>query len=272
MNFLPALAFCLLTISACNSNQSNRTPSDSSAAPKSAPLIGFTIVKTYPHDPSFFTEGLEFDGDQLLESSGGDDDNSPYPSAMGVLDLTKGLVSQKIKLDRSKYFGEGITIFHDKLYMLTWKGGTGFIFDKKTFSPISNFKIPSTEGWGLTHDSSSLIMSDGTNNIYFLNPETQQIKYTISVNDNGEPIGNINELEYVNGYIYANRWQTPHIFKINAKSGNVVGKLDFTVIDNQIASLGKDTHEMNGIAYNQKSGTFYITGKKWPTVFEIKLN
>jgi glutamine cyclotransferase len=155
--------------------------------------------------------------------------------------------------------------------MLTWKGGTGFVYDIQTYKPLGTFRIPSTEGWGLTHDTASLIMSDGTNNIYYLNPETFQVKYTISVNDNGEPLGNINELEYVNGVIYANRWQTPYILKIDAKSGTVLGKIDLSTIDNEIAAKGSDTHEMNGIAYNQQNGTLFITGKKWPTVYELKL-
>jgi len=272
MNFLPILAFSFLTIGACNSISSSKDQeTQTSGISQSAPLIGFAIVKTYPHDPSFFTEGLEFYNESLLESSGGDNDNSPYPSAMGVLDLNKGLVTKKAELDRSKYFGEGITIFNQKIYMLTWKGGIGFIFDSKTYKQLGNFNIPTKEGWGLTHDTTSLIMSDGSNNIYFLNPETLQIKYTLSVNDNGEPIGNINELEYVNGFIYANRWQTPYIFKIDAKSGSVVGKIDLTNIDNQIAAKGEDTHEMNGIAFKKETSTLFVTGKKWPLIYELKL-
>lgn len=273
MNFFPALAICLISFGACNSTATNSSTNtdQSTTSSHSAPIIGYSIVKTHLHDPSFFTEGLEFHNGNLLESSGGDNENSPYPSAMGILQLQKGKVDIKFELDKSKYFGEGITVFNNKLYMLTWKGGTGFVYDVNNFKQLGTFRIPSPEGWGLTHDSASLIMSDGSNSIYFINPETYQVKYTISVNDNGEPMGNINELEYVNGVIYANRWQTPYILKIDARTGSVLGKIDLTNIDNEIASKGSDTHEMNGIAYHQQNGTLFITGKKWPTIFELKL-
>lgn len=262
----------IIVLASCNTVEGPQTPSQPSEPQRvDPPLITFSVVATHAHDTSFFTEGLEFLNGKLLESSGGNNEDSPYPSALGIADLKKGEVSRKVELDRSKYFGEGITVFGKQLYMLTWRGGTGFIFDANTFSKIREFRIPSPEGWGLTHDSSSLIMSDGSNSLYQLDPNTLQVKNIIGVLDNGGPVSNINELEYVNGFVYANQWLSPYIYKIEWPSGKVVGRIDFSRYSQEIEDKYPNAREMNGIAFNPASGNFYVTGKKWPLIYEIKL-
>ncbi|WP_430896887.1 MULTISPECIES: glutaminyl-peptide cyclotransferase [unclassified Paraflavitalea] len=264
----------LATLAGCNETPGTpgtpASPETPAIASNYAPVISYSIVARHPHDTAYFTEGLEFHENQLFESSGGNMDSSPYPSAFGIVDRKTGKVTTKVSIDKSKYFGEGITFFNGKLYQLTWTSKTGFVYDAKTFKQLKTFEIPSQQGWGLTHDSTHLIMSDGSNTLLFLNPETLQVAYTVSVTDNSEPIGNINELEYVDGYIYANRWQTPFILKIEAKTGKVVGKLDLTALINEIYPNGEDEFELNGIARDPQTGNFLVTGKKWPTAFEIK--
>lgn len=263
----------LLFASACNSTEptTNEPEAPQPAKETEAPLLPFSIVKTYPHDQTYFTEGLEFHQGQLLESSGGNDAESPYPSAVGIANLQSGKIDTRITLDRKKYFGEGITVFNNHLYQLTWQSGVGFRYDIKTFKLKNEFRLPTKEGWGLTHDSTSLIMSDGTSNLYFINPENFQIRYTVTMADHTGPISNINELEYVNGVIYANRWETPYILRIDPKSGKVTGRIDFSQVVNDVESKYPNTHFLNGIAFNPATGNLLVTGKNWPSYFEIRL-
>lgn len=268
--FFCALALCTL---ACNSSEPavQEPENPAPAAEKEAPLIGFAVVKTYPHDQTYFTEGFEFNKGRLLESSGGNAQESPYPSAAGVVNLSTGKVDTKIELDAKTYFGEGITVFGNTLYQLTWKNGVGFRYDASSFKKTGEFRIPTPEGWGLTHDSASLLMSDGSNNIYYLDPSTLQVKNMIRVTDHQGPVGNLNELEWVNGTLYANRWQTPYILRIDLASGKVTGRIDLTAISNEINSKYPESDVLNGIAYNAASGTFFVTGKKWPFIYELRL-
>ncbi|MBC7850150.1 MAG: glutaminyl-peptide cyclotransferase [Chitinophagaceae bacterium] len=263
------LAFAILN--ACNGNNQGQGEPIVTPPESIPPVIGYSIIKTYPHDTSYFTEGLEFFNDQLLESSGGDTDASPYPSAAGIANLQTGKVDTRILLDRAIYFGEGITVFNNQLYMLTWKNRKVFVHDALTFKRIKEFQTPTEEAWGLTHDSTNLIMSNGSNSLHFLNPETLQVTNIVGVIDNNGPVSNINELEYVNGFIYANQWLTPFILKIDAKSGKVVGRINMDSINQEITNKYPASREMNGIAFNAKSQTFFITGKKWPFIYEIKL-
>lgn len=270
--FQAALLIVLTSSFSCNSIEKPQNQDDK---PKNAapipPSIGFSVVKTYPHDETYFTEGLEFHEGRLLESSGGNNDESPFPSAAGIADLRTGKVDTRVNLDTRTYFGEGITVFGNTLYQLTWKNGIAFTYDIHTFKKTGELRIPTPEGWGLTHDTASLIMSDGSSNLYFLNPGTLQIKYTLSVIDNTGPVGNLNELEYVNGSIYANRWQTPYILRIDATTGKVTGMIDLTGIVNETHAAHAAVDVLNGIAYQPKSGTFFVTGKKWPLIYEIRL-
>lgn len=267
--FCSAFALSILLTACQNGNNTQVvTPNNNS----NSSWINFQVVNKTPHDVTYFTEGFEFYDGVLLESSGGDNNNSPYPSAMGIVDMATGKVKEKIALDKSKYFGEGITVFNDKLYFVTWRSRQGFVYDAKTFKQLDQFSLPSTEGWGLTHDSSSIIMSDGTSAIYFMDPTTYQTKYTLNVYDHNGPVGNINELEYVDGFIYANQWQTNYILKIDAQEGKVVGRIDLTALSKEIQSIRPEALEMNGIAYHPTKQSFFITGKLWPFIYEIKLN
>lgn len=273
MKKITYIAFAIaITAWACGNNDTT-TPDVPNTGTNEAPppLIPFTVVNKLPHDTTYFTEGLEFHKGQLLESSGGNDDGSPYPSEFGVVNRETGKVVPKAKLDRSKHFGEGITVFKDKIYQLTWQSGAGFIYDAQTFKLLKEFKLPTREGWGLTHDSASLIMSDGTSNLYFIDADSLRVKYTVNVIHNGSPIGNINELEYVNGVIYANRWGDTNILKIDPVSGKVLGQLDLSNLDKEAKAVYPGAAELNGIAYDSTTGKLYVTGKKWPFLYEIKI-
>lgn len=272
MKMILFAAMLFLSITACNGgDQSSQTTPGEGNNPNIPPIINYTVINSYPHDTAFFTEGLEYFGDQLLESSGGDLESSPYPSAAGYANLSTGKVDVKIILDRAKYFGEGITVFNDKLYMLTWQSGIGFIYDVKTFKKLGEFEIPGKEGWGLTHDSASIIMSNGSNSIYYIDPATLKVSNIVGVTDNNGPVSNINELEFVDGFIYANQWQTPYILKIDPASGKVVGRLDFSKTVAEVEAKYPQARELNGIAYNKTRNTLLLAGKKWPLYFEIKL-
>lgn len=274
MKKISYIAFAIaLTAWACGSGDTDKPveiPNNGSAEAL-PPAIPYTVANKLPHDTSYFTEGLEFYNGQLLESSGGNDDSSPYPSEFGVVNRETGKVTPKVKLDKSKHFGEGITVFKDKIYQLTWTSGVGFVYDAKTYKLLKEFKLPTKEGWGLTHDTASLIMSDGTSNLTYLDPDSLRVKYTVNVIHNGSPVGNINELEYVNGVIYANRWGDNYILKIDPSSGKVLGHLNFERLNQEAKAAYPAAAELNGIAYDSATGKLYITGKKWPTLYEIKL-
>jgi glutamine cyclotransferase len=265
-----ALAIAVIAWS-CGNNDAPTPATPVTSNTDATPLvIPVAIVNKLPHDTSYFTEGLEFYKGQLLESSGGNDEGSPYPSELGLVDRTTGKVTTKAKLDRSKHFGEGITVFGDKLYQLTWMSGVGFVYDVKTFKLLREFKIPTKEGWGLTHDTASLIMSDGSSNLYYLDPETLRVKFTVNVIYNGNPINNINELEYVNGIIYANRWTETYILKIDPVSGKVLGQIDLSNLVKEAKATYGDADVLNGIAFDSTTGKLFVTGKKWPNIYEIK--
>jgi glutaminyl-peptide cyclotransferase len=265
---LQALWLLLLVIgfSACNDNQPD-VPSDGSNLNPPPPIINYSVVKIYPHDTTSFLEGLEF-YNGILYAGTGSPQNYPYPSWLGTVDLNSGKLKPLVTLD-TQYFGEGITVFKDKIYQLTYTTRKGFVYDAKTMKKLQEFTY-NTEGWGMTHDSTSLIMSDGGSNLYYLDPVTLQNTKILGVTDNNGPVSNINELEYVDGFIYANQWQTPYILKIDAASGKVVGKLDLSTLAHEIDTIYKDHEYLNGIAYNPDSKTFFVTGKRWPRLYEIK--
>lgn len=259
------------TLAACNEGGSDATDDTNKNVSVPPPAIQYAVVNKYPHDTSYFTEGLEFYKGQLFESSGGNADESPYPSELGITDLKTGKVTPKVTLDKTKYFGEGITFFNDKLYQLTWTSQVGFVYDANTFKKISEFKLPSKEGWGLTHDSAHLIMSDGTSNLYYLTPDSLKLLNILRVTDNNGPVANINELEYINGYIYANQWETPYILKIDPATGKVIGRLNLETLQKEASSLRPGADVLNGIAYDSATGKVLVTGKRWPFIYEIKI-
>jgi glutamine cyclotransferase len=223
-------------------------------------LYKFEILNTYPHDTTAFTQGLVYNNGSFFESTGG------YgTSTLRKVDLETGQVTKEFKLT-DQFFGEGLTQINNELLQLTWQENTGFIYEKNTFDPIGNFSY-ATEGWGLTYDGSNLIMSDGTSNLYFLNPTTYQEVRQINVLDGNNSITYINELEYVNGDIYANIWLTEKIAIINPQNGQIKGWINMTGLYQPQGS----NDVLNGIAYDQQSNRLFVTGKNWPNIYEIKI-
>jgi glutamine cyclotransferase len=272
MNRLIPFALILSLLAACNqSDRKADADTTTTAADNTPPLISYTVMKELPHDTSAYTEGLLFHDGQLYESTG-TDNNMPDDrrSQFGTVDTTTGKIHTKVEIDRKKYFGEGIVFLNGKVYQLTYTTKVGFIYDAKTFQKLGEFTFPSKEGWGMTTNGAQLIMSDGTSNISYLDPNTFRLAKVLGVTDNNGPVSNINELELIKGYLYANQWQTNYILKIDTSSGKVVGKLDFDSIVREEANKFPGSEVLNGIAYDSASGKIYITGKLWPNIFEIK--
>jgi glutamine cyclotransferase len=186
------------------------------------------------------------------------------------VDTLTGKIRPKVEIDKKKYFGEGIVFIKDKVYQLTYKTKVGFIYDAKTFKKLGEFKFPSEEGWGMTTDGTHLIMSDGSSNITWLDPNSFQPVRVLSVTDNNGPVANINELELIKGYIYANQWVSNYILKIDTTSGKVVGKMDLGALAESAKNEYPGSEVLNGIAYDPASGGIYVTGKLWPHIYEIK--
>ncbi len=257
---IPFFAFVACgTTGVKNDAPSNNTPTANEPA-----QIQYTITNQYPHDTSTYTEGLEFNNGKLYES-GGQYGNSK----LALVDLATGKSVQKTPLDK-KYFGEGITILNNKIYQLTWKEKTCFVYDAKTFAKLKEFSYDG-EGWGMTNNGKQLINSDGSNNLYFRDPETFKVLSIIGVSDNNGPVGNVNELEYINGYILANIWQSDVIIKIDPESGKVIAKADFSGTKEKYFPESLDKAEvLNGIAYDSTTKRLFITGKYWPKIFEVK--
>jgi len=227
------------------------------------PVFSYRIVRQISHNPSFWTQGLVFDGGFLYEGTGEYGNSGIFKIAP-----SSGQVLQSRTLE-SEYFGEGITIFENRLIQLTWKSHIGFVYDKDSFALLKTFSY-STEGWGLTHNGRELILSDGTDTLYFLDPLTFAVTHQLKVTATGEPVTRLNELEFVNGRILANIWQTDRIAQIDPDSGAVVAWIDLTGLLNSIAT-DQPVDVLNGIAWNPKTGRLYVTGKLWPAVFEIEL-
>jgi glutamine cyclotransferase len=231
--------------------------------PDDIPVYTYQVVNTYPHDPDAFTQGLVFEDGFLYEGTG-----RYGRSALRKVDLHTGNVLQSRELAQ-QYFGEGVTIYGNRIIQLTWRSHVGFIYDKGSFDLLQNFTYLN-EGWGITHDGTHLIMSTGTSKLYFLNPETFKKKGQVTVYDSHGPVTSLNELEYVRGEIYANVWQTDRIARIDPGTGQVVGWIDLTGL------LSPDDHSdpvdvLNGIAYDAADDRLFVTGKLWPKLFEIKL-
>lgn len=273
-------AFCLaLGLLACNNGtESSGASSVQPATALPAPAaIQVNLVNTFPHDPSSYVQGLVVYKGQLLEGTGGKPTDNDYESRVSKIDLPSGKASATHKLSKD-YFGEGITVFQDKLYQVTWRENKGFIYDPATLQQTGEFQIK-TEGWGLTHDTTHLILSDGSSNLYFLDPGNFTTAKILSVTDQYGPVNNLNELEYINGYIYANKWQTNYILKIDPSNGQVVGKADLSTFLDSVkqqyfpnTDYNNGDSVLNGIAYDPSSGKIYITGKLWPVLFEVRFN
>ena len=227
-----------------------------------APISRAEVVRTYPHDPTAFTQGLTFVDGFLYEGTG-----QKGESSIRKVKLENGEVVQIHRLD-SRYFGEGITVFGDALFQLTWRAGTGFVYDAKTFERRRTFTYAG-EGWGLTHDGTRLIMSDGTSALRFLDPTTLKETGRVQVTDGDRPVDQLNELEVVKGEIYANVWMQDRIARISPKTGQVLGWIDLEGLLNPQEAVGVDV--LNGIAYDATGDRLFVTGKLWPKLFEIRI-
>ncbi len=227
-----------------------------------APRATYRIVRVYPHDRAAFTQGLEYHDGDLYEGTG-----LNGKSSIRKVKLDTGEVVQRHPVP-AEYFGEGITIWKDELIELTWRAGVAFVYDRATFERKRTLTYAG-EGWGLTHDDRSLIMSDGTSALRFLDPATFAERRRITVADGGVPIPSLNELEYVKGEIYANVWQTDLIARIDPGSGRVLGWIDLKGILSPADAMGADV--MNGIAYDEAHDRLFVTGKLWPKLFEIRV-
>jgi len=249
------LAFvCFLSWASCSPKKKESTLTED--------LIPYTVVKAFPHDPTSFIQGLTIHQGRLFESTGQDN------SWISEVDIATGKHDKKIILDK-KYFGEGICILNNKLYQLTWQNHIGFVYDLKTFNKLNEFRYDH-EGWGITHNGKNLIVSDGTNQLHFLDTLTLKEISSVTVTDEYAEIDDLNELEYIEGYIFANRWQTNYILKIDPNTGKVVGRMEMSPLSDKMNLLNPSADVLNGIAYEQKSKTLLVTGKLWPTLFAIR--
>jgi glutamine cyclotransferase len=231
--------------------------------PDETETFSYKVLATYPHDTEAFTQGLVFEDGYLYEGTG-----LYGESSLRKVDLESGEVMLSRNLS-SKYFGEGITIYNNRIIQLTWKAGVGFVYDQDNFTLLRQFSYP-TEGWGITHDGGSLIMSDGSAILHFLDPDTFQETGRIEVYDENGPVINLNELEYINGEIFANVWLTTRIARISPITGEVHGWLELEeLLDPEEQDNGANV--LNGIAYDNENDRLFVTGKLWPKIFELKL-
>ena len=233
-----------------------------SEAPK---VFTYKIINEYPHDITSYTQGLEFYDGKLYESTG-----QYKESKLRLVDYKTGEVLKNINLP-NEYFGEGITILNNKIYQLTWQENTGLVYDLNTFEKISSFKYGnSKEGWGICHHENTIYKSDGTETIWLLNAETLAEEDHIQIYTNRGKIIGINEMEWINGAIYANRYQKDGVAIINPKNGAVIGVIDFSDLKKQVTQhAGLDV--LNGIAYNPETKTIFVTGKRWDKLFEVEI-
>ena len=248
----------VLALSSCQPGKATRVESNGTVA-----KYGYEIVKVYPHDPDAFTQGLVFRDGKLLESTG-----EEGRSTLRSVDLDSGQTLKKVDL-ASQYFGEGMTVLNNKIYQLTWQHHIGFIYDYQTFDRLGDFNYEG-EGWGLTTDGQSLILSDGSNRLRFLDPNSFRVVRTIAVTENDQPVRQLNELEFIKGEIYSNIWHSTRIVTINPQTGAVTASIDCA---NLVSQSGAHDEEavLNGIAYDEASGRLFVTGKLWPKLFEIRV-
>jgi glutamine cyclotransferase len=245
--------FCCLILTGCLS------PGNSNAIP----VYTYNITNTYPHDRNAFTEGLVFEDGFLYEGTG-----LLGQSTLRRVELETGAILQIRELP-DQFFGEGITIYGDRIIQLTWQSNVGFVYDRNSFELLQQFNY-STEGWGITHDGEHLIMSDGTSTLHFLDPQTFEEISQLEVLDNNGPVTRLNELEYIQGEIYANIWQTDRIARISPGTGRVIGWVDLEgLLTAEDRSEPVDV--LNGIAYDAETDRLFVTGKLWPKLFEIEL-
>ncbi len=260
----------VLMISSCSPAPEPGTGSSTETTETSPTSISYQVVKEYPHDAKAFTQGLVVYKNNLLEGTG-----QYGESNVRRVDITTGKVLQQTS-NTKDIFGEGITILNGKLYQLTWQNNKGYVYDAASLKLEREFPV-NTEGWGLTNNGKELILSDGSSNLYFLDPLTLKETHRLGVFDNMGPKANINELEFIHGFVYGNVWQTDYIIKIDPASGKIVGRADLGDLRGKTGIPANGTAEgspdvLNGIAWDSTSNKIYITGKYWPKLFEVKLD
>ena len=224
---------------------------------------GYKVIHTYPHDRNAFTQGLFFDNGELFEGTG-----QESGSTLREVELETGKVIRQQNLDES-LFGEGIALYRDRIYQVTWRSKVGFVYNKSDFKLINKISY-STEGWGLTTMNDKIVMSDGSNVLYFYEPDMFTVISKVEVYDNEKKRDSLNELEYINGEIWANIWVNDHIARIDPATGKVLGYIDLKGIL-PASDRDAETDVLNGIAYDDKGKRIFVTGKKWPKLFEIKV-
>jgi glutaminyl-peptide cyclotransferase len=230
--------------------------------------MNYAIRSMWPHYPEAFTQGLLIHNGELFESTG-----QFGTSWIGIVDINTGKVDKKVVLDK-QYFGEGIAILNNKIFQLTWQNKVGFVYDLKTYKKLKDFRFDSfaKEGWGLTHDNVNLIMSDGTNNLHYLDTVTLEVVKSVKVTDDNGPVKNLNELEYIEGFVFANVWQTNLILKIDPQSGKVVGRIDLSKLASDARKASPQVDVLNGIAWHSETKSVLVTGKNWPNIYILKID
>lgn len=273
MSFIKLSSICLMfTLSlGCHNRQAGAGPlvSDQdqqqidATAPPRVDKYSYDIINIYPHDPAAFTQGLLYHDGVLYESTG-----LNGQSSLRKVEIQTGRVLNRIDVP-AQYFAEGLAMFGGQLFQLTWQTQIGFVYDPGSLQMVKSFNYIG-EGWGLTNDGQSLIMSNGTNLISYLDPRTFEVRRVLAVNDESRPIANINELEYVKGQIFANIWQTERIARIDPQSGRLTG---WIYLNGLLPAEDKirPVDVLNGIAYDEANDRLFVTGKLWPKLFEIKL-
>ena len=258
-------------MSACNTGNSSQEDTNESNLIEAPSVMTFQVIKTHAHDTTSYTEGFEWNGDTLIESTG-----NYKESKLILLDTNMKEIRKPLKLN-DEYFGEGTTLFKGKIYQLTYKEHKVFVYDAKTLNKITELYFPFEEAWGMTHNDTAIIVTTGGSNLYYLDPVTFKTIKTVGVYDNNGYVANVNELEYLNGKLFANVYLTDKILQIDPMTGNVLAVADLSNILDQVG-IKNDPKKidagnvLNGIAYNKQRGTFFITGKMWPVTIELKLN
>lgn len=228
-------------------------------------IYSYKIINEYPHDITSYTQGLEFHNGELYESTG-----QYGESKLRKVEYKTGKVLKNIDLSK-EYFGEGLTILDDKIYQITWRENTGFVYNLETFEKIGSFKYgKSKEGWGLCNDGKTIYKSDGTEDIWILNPETEAEESHIEAYHNRGKVVGLNEMEWINGKIYANRYQLNGVAIINPENGAVEGVIDFSPL-RKLVTQHQGLDVLNGIAYNPETKTIFVTGKRWDKLFEVEI-
>lgn len=255
----------LLTCAACGNGPNSNLPNVETVPGAIGPVAkyGYQILNIYPHDSNAFTQGLILVDGKLLESTG-----QEGSSSLRIVEIATGKILKKVDVP-SPYFAEGITVLNGKVYQLTWQHEEGFIYDAQTLEQNGKFDYLG-EGWGLTTDGQSLILSDGSSQIKFLDPTNFRVTRTISVVEGSKPIDQLNELEFVQGDIYANVWHDNRIAVVDPKTGRLKAWIDLTGLMPEGEQLSPEA-VLNGIAYDQAKDSLYVTGKLWPRLFEIKI-